>query len=202
MAHRYMKIGLVSLVLATCFLSSCATPALLTFKWSNDTGTWVTENINGLQVRHPRELRVTRLNPTVTAFAISGYEGNRSTDYLGFVVGDGVYVDYPARKSLEMFRESVLAMDGKVIGEPKAADAFQYFFPVSQKVDQKTGKKLTPSIVTVSSLGWCFKTPEGKVCGIRLNKHHGPVEYSNWKPESVMTKEEIELLDKVYRSAR
>ncbi len=162
----------------------------------------MTHNLNGLQVKYPHELPVVRCNQTTTAFAISGYEGNRSTDYFGFVVGNGVYVDYPARKSLEMLRKSVLAMDGKVIAEPKVAEAFQYLFPVSSEIDQKTGKKLVPSMVTVSSFGWFFTTSDGKVCGIRLQKWHAPVEHSNWKPESVMTKEEIELLDKVYRSVR
>ncbi len=196
MAHRYMKIGLASLVLATCFLSSCASPALLTFKRSNDTSAWATENINGLQVRHPRELRVTRLNPTLTAFAISGYEGSRSTDYLGFVMRSGVYVSYPTRKSLEMLRKSVLAQDGKIIGEPKTTGTFQYLFPMSSEIDQKTGKKLIPSVVKVSSFGWFFTTPDGKVCGMHLQKPHDPIEYTKWSPEAVFTAEEIELLDK------
>lgn len=197
-----MSIKPATLVLVSFVLLSCVAPALRTFAWSNDTSTWMTHNLNGLQVKYPHELPVVRYKQTTTAFAISGYEGNRSTDYLGLVVGNGVYVDYPVRKSLEMLRESVLAKDGKIIGEPKAADTFQYLFPVSSEIDQKTGKKLIPSIVTVSSLGWYFKTAEGTVCGIRLQKWHAPVEYSNWKPESVMTKEEIELLDKVYRSVR
>lgn len=200
MKAKYL-FGIVLLV-ALAISSSFAGHPLVTFQWNPDTATWTLHNVNGLEVKVPRELRLVQINQNTSAFALSGYEGGRSSDYFGFIVRDGIYVKCPLRKSFEQFRNSVEAHGGVILENGRTPEVFKYVFPVSSKFDQKTRKEITPAIITVTAYGWVFRSKEGLFCDVAIHKNHGDIARDRWSPEVVFSPAEIELIGKVYHEIK